>query len=277
MLTAHCSLLIVNCDLFTGPKVDVFQQISDEVDWANAAKLTVTVAIPSGWGNSPQFGDGKCGDTRLGYSFNVEFTPNSGYGFRGWLAFNSSGYNQQNIIDLGYEQALAASLNGNGVDLTAGSVTNTGAYPAAVTIHVNAAITLVPFCDNRPQIVRSNPPLTTAISAFPYDQKISLEFNMPIDKNTAVIGDTLRMSAVYRTSTGGNTAGQLAGEDGDISNFFKISADPNIEASRIVIIVKDEAPYLAVDLQLLNISVEAGPRITNLSGVAMPSSQTITY
>jgi len=40
-IIVHCSLLIFlsSCDLFTGPKVDVFQQISEEVDWAHAAKL----------------------------------------------------------------------------------------------------------------------------------------------------------------------------------------------------------------------------------------------
>ncbi|GBU28414.1 hypothetical protein R84B8_01972 [Treponema sp. R8-4-B8] len=267
-------ILLSSCDLFTGPKVDLFQVISDEVDWANAAKLTVTVAIPSGWGNSPQFGEGKCGDTRVGYPFNVEFTPDSGYGFQGWLAFNSGDYSQSAVSAMDYEQALSASINGNGVEISNGEVTNTGAYPAVVTVRVNIPVTLVPFCGGRPQIIRSNPPLIPALSAFPFDQKISLEFNMAINRDTAVIGDTIRISAVYRTGTG---AGQPAGDDGDVSGFFKMSANPNIEASRIEIVVKDEAPYPASDLQLLNISVEVGPGITNLSGVAMPSVQTITY
>jgi len=84
--------LLSSCDLFNGPKVDVFQQISDEVDWAAAERLTVTVAYPPEWGNSPQAGEGKCGDTRKGYAFNVEFTPLSGFGFEKWLAFKTADY-----------------------------------------------------------------------------------------------------------------------------------------------------------------------------------------
>jgi len=275
------SLLFVSCGLFTGPKVDVYQKASEEVDWSAAEKLTVTVAVPSGWGASPQIGTNRCFDNkrknetpRKKYPFNVEFTPGSGYGFRGWLAFKSDDYSQSELFTLSYEQALENSLNEKGVEITQGDATNTGVYPATVTINIIAAITLVPFCDSRPQIIRSNPPLNAAISPFPYNQKISLEFNMAVKKDTAVLGGTIRISAVYRT---GSSAGQPAGNAGDISAFFKISADPNLEASRIEIVVKDEPSYPASVLQLLNIIVEIGPNITNLAGIAMPSSQTISY
>ena len=49
--------LITSCDLFTGPRVDLFQVISDEVDWHNAPKLTVKVDYNTLWGTSnPQRG-----------------------------------------------------------------------------------------------------------------------------------------------------------------------------------------------------------------------------
>ncbi|GBU28501.1 hypothetical protein R84B8_02060 [Treponema sp. R8-4-B8] len=272
-------ILLSSCNLFTGPKVDLFQVISDEVDWANAARLTVTVAVPSGWGNSPQFGDGKCGDTRLGYLFNVEFTPNSGYGFRGWLAFKSSEYNQQEIIAMGYEQALAESLNGNGVEITDGEVTNTGAYPGGVTIRVNAPVTLIPFCDNRPQVVRSNPPLIPAITSFPFDQTVSVYFNMAVKQSSVVMGDTVKVSAVYASGLdNGNPFEKFSDgvniDNGDISQYFTVSFP---QADVMYLSVKNTDGYFGYDLKLLNIGVEIGPGVQNLNGITMPAVQTITY
>ncbi|GBU27538.1 hypothetical protein R84B8_01071 [Treponema sp. R8-4-B8] len=272
-------IFLSSCDLFTAPKVDLFKVISDEVDWANAAKLTVTVAVPSDWGNSPQFGEGKCGDTRLGYPFNAEFTPSPGYGFRGWLAFNSNEYNQAGIIALGYEEALSGSLNGNGVDVTGGEVTNTGAYPATVTIRVNIPVTLVPFCDNRPQVIRSNPPLIPALSAFPYDQRISVWFNMAVKQDTVVMGDTVKVSAIYNSGVNNGKlfvkeTGSVYITDGDISGYFEASFPEN---DVLMLSVKNSGGYPANDLQLLNISVEIGQGVQNLNGITMAAAQTITY
>jgi len=280
-------ILHSSCSFFTAPKVDVFKEISEEVDWSAAGKLAVTVAIPSGWGGSPQIGTDRCFDNkrtketpRMGYPFNVEFTPNSGYGFRGWLAFNSDEYDQAAVSALSYEEALASSLNGKSAEIIQGEVTNTGAYPAKITVTAavdNTRITLVPFCDNRPQIVRSNPPLIPALSAFPFDQKISLWFNMAVKQDSVIMGGTIRVSAVYASGLDNGkpfvkTTDSVNITDGDISQYFEASFP---EANLVLLSVKDT--YSAEDLQLLNISVEAGPGIQNLNGLTMPQSQTLSY
>ena len=82
--------LTASCDLFNGPKVDLFKVISDEVDWASAAKVAVTVAFPPAWGVSPQMGTGKCGDTRVGYEFEINFSVNQEYAMLGWRAYRTA-------------------------------------------------------------------------------------------------------------------------------------------------------------------------------------------
>ena len=74
---------LLGCDLFTGSKVDLFQVISDEVDWANAAKLTVKLAYPVSWGQ----GAIKTSDIRKGYEFSVDFAPSTEYTLSSWVAY----------------------------------------------------------------------------------------------------------------------------------------------------------------------------------------------
>jgi len=78
LLFIICYLLFISCDLFTGPKVDLFQVIGDEVDWANAPKLTARIDYPPAWGISSPSQGGITMDIRKGYEFNVEFTPPGG-------------------------------------------------------------------------------------------------------------------------------------------------------------------------------------------------------
>ena len=93
LCAVYIVLFIGSCDLINNPKdPDYLDKLYAEIDWANAAKLSVTVAYPGEWGRSPQEGPNNSGDVRLGYKFNVEFTPNSSYGFLEWLAFDSNEY-----------------------------------------------------------------------------------------------------------------------------------------------------------------------------------------
>jgi len=68
--------LFIGCELLNAPlDKDFYKKIEEEVAYANAEKLTVSVSFPDEWGRSPQFGDNKCGDVRKGYAFNIEFLP----------------------------------------------------------------------------------------------------------------------------------------------------------------------------------------------------------
>jgi len=86
LLIVLCSLLIAACDLFTGPKVDVFQLISDEVDYAAAPWVPLRIET-NGLGITsppPQTHDKL---VKLGYSFKLSIVPDSDYPFRGWEAW----------------------------------------------------------------------------------------------------------------------------------------------------------------------------------------------
>jgi len=100
ILFVLCSLLFVlcfvSCDLFTGSKVDLYKAISDEVDWANAPKLSVRIEFPAAWGvSSPAQGDiTPAMDIRMGYEFKVEFTPDNLYALQSWMVFRTERLNQ---------------------------------------------------------------------------------------------------------------------------------------------------------------------------------------
>ena len=261
-LTTNCSLILlifilVSCELFTGPKEDLFQIISDGVDWAHAAKLAVSVAYPPEWGNSPQSGYGKAGDTRKGYAFSVEFTPLSGYGFEKWLAFPTFAYAGLDK-NKSASEVEGSSLNGNGVTITE-SENDTGARTARVTINITEPVTLVPWCSSRPRLTQqTNPPLNPILTPFSFNQKVNIWFNMNIKPETAVLGQTITVSGVYASGTGNNERGEPFKGNGDLTAYFKLEFPA---ANRITLMPIDDTDHPASDLALLSISVSVGPAI----------------
>ena len=78
---------------------DYLEKLYGEIAWANAERLTVNVEFPANWGFSQQSGTDRCADLvntketpRMGYAFNVEFSPMPEFGFEKWLAFPTSEY-----------------------------------------------------------------------------------------------------------------------------------------------------------------------------------------
>jgi hypothetical protein len=261
------SLLFLGCDLLNNkPEIDLETAMDAEIAWANAARLTVTVEYSSDWGYSPQRGTGKAGDTRLGFAFTVEFTPAAEYGFERWIAVRNGDYNAANpgATD------LSKDLNGNGVHITE-DMSDTGAYIASVTISITEGITLIPLCTDRPKVRESNPPLTASPNPFPYDQKISLWFNMPIRDVQLGQEGSIRINAV-RTSG--------INDMGDISPYFAASLEE--DNTRVDLTVIDDISHPATDLGQLVITVTAGPGIESRrgdggAGLPMVSAQSLTY
>jgi len=272
LLYVICSLLLVicftACFLFSGPEVDLFQIINDEVDWANAEKLTVTVAYPGEWGRSPQEGIAKCGDTRKGYEFGVEFTPLSGYGFEKWLAFKTADYAALDMTKNASEVEVS-SLNNNIVTITE-TTNDTGAKTAKVKINTSEPVTLVPWCDSRPRLApQTNPPLNPIITPFPFSQTVNIWFTMPVKAST-LIWNNIRITGVYNS---GSDRGQLFNGDGDLTEYFNIEIPPGSN-NRLSLIPKTET---APDLALLSINVTVGPGIENFNGIPMAQAETISY
>ena len=157
----------VSCGLFNTPvDPEYIKNIDEEIAWANAARLFLNVAFPPEWGVSTQMGENKCFDVqrkserpRAGYPFNVEFTPNSGYWFVEWLAFEfTENFRLESITGLEFDAAKDLSLKA-GVEIPAAAETVTGAFTTNITISADKKVTLVPFCSERPRITQSNPPL----------------------------------------------------------------------------------------------------------------------
>ena len=97
LLFSLLPFLFISCDLLSGKDDDILKNIDDEIAWANAPKLNVTVAFPLEWGASPHAGTNRCFDIvrtssnpRRGYAFEVEFTPDPAYSFQEWRAYANS-------------------------------------------------------------------------------------------------------------------------------------------------------------------------------------------
>jgi hypothetical protein len=240
------------------------------VDWANAYKLTVTVAYPPEWGNSPQLGEGKCGDTRKGYEFGVEFTPLSGLGFEKWLAFKTADYAGLDK-NVSCSEVEVSSLNGKGVTITE-STSDTGARTAKVTINITEPVTLVPWCNPRPRLTQqTNPPLNPILTPFPFNQTVNIWFNMNIKPGTVVLGETVNITGIYASSVGNNGRGQPFKGDGGLSSYFTLAFPA---ANRVTLTPVEET---AMELALLSISITVGPGVQNTNGVTMAQAETISY
>ena len=292
--------LTVSCEL-NGSR-DILNIIDQEVAWANAKPLTITV-YAGDWGRSPQEG-GRCFDNkhkaenpRCGYPFDVEFTVNSGYGFVGWLAFTNDVYaglmeagNPNNINSISYEDALALSLDNSKIFISQldeeGQFLKsyTGAYTATITVKVKQDITLVPFCSNRPRLdQRTNPPLNPILAPFPFDQTVNIWFTMAIQTATAELGNTIRVTGHYASGTERGQPFNKNGENGDLTAYYTLvfpsppdAAKPELN-NRVNLTPINDTYHPASDLALLSISVTVGPGIESSNGVAMAQGETISY
>jgi len=175
-------IFLSSCELFTGPQIDIFQQISDEVDWSNAARLTVTVAIPSGWGTSPQNGTGRCFDDvrttetpRLEYPFTVEFTPSLSYSFKEWRAYATSSMPEGWETDIGKLDNITR-LDGDSVAVP---VLPARGGTGSFTVSTTEAVTLVPWCSTEPYVTRTSP-RHSPDTIYPRGTDIIIYFNGPL-------------------------------------------------------------------------------------------------
>ena len=277
---AVCPLLFVCCNLFNNnPEGNILKAIDADVAWANAEKVTVTVAYPQEWGSSPQFAG--CFDAsrtnerpRSGYPFPVEFTPSSGYGFVGWLAFDSGKFTLESITAMDFDTAKSNSLNGDAVDIGSLQKTNTGAMSVNVTINSSSGVILVPWCDSRPRLAQqTNPPLTPVLTAFPFDQRINIWFTMPINPATVILGQTVNISGIYAAGDDRGKSFRETDLNGVLDSYFDLDF-PSDSVTHVTLTPKtDTAP----DLSLLTIIVTVGPGIESASGTAMAAAETISY
>ena len=191
------SLFIISCDLFTGPKVDLFKVISDEVDWSKAAKLTVRVEHPAAWGISNPTGNiTPAKDIRKGYAFEIEFTPDLAWSLDGWRAYKTSSLPDNWQFDTGLLDNVER-LDGASVivpELPARG--GTGSF----TINTTENVTLVPWCKTEPYILRTVP-RDSPTTVYPRGTAIEIFFNAPLllpeneELERLFISETIKITA----------------------------------------------------------------------------------
>jgi len=262
------ALSLVSCE----GDPEFMAKIDAEIAWGNAERLSVTVDFPPQWGSSPQLGTGRCFDNRrvnenprLGYDFNVEFSPLPGYGFEKWLAFSLSVYNGLNKTE---SAADVQNSSLNGVEIIE-SISSTGARVATVTINTSEPVTLVPWCTDRPVIIQTNPPLINTGDFYNRGQRITIWMNLGFDKDTELAfgEDLIQISGQYIRNN------MLPyNEDGDITGYFEI---PRYIAERKAIIIDPNPDNFPPGN--LNITVTVGTGIIGANNLGMRSSVIFSY
>jgi hypothetical protein len=275
-----CSLIIVlcslsGCDLFLNkPENDLLKEIDAAIDYANTARLNaVTVAVPEGWGinNTPV----STIDIRQGYAFELDFTPYTAYGFVKWRAFRTG--------------VLAGSLDWEtnpgfleGGD--AAEVVITGGTRASITINTTDPITLVPWCEARPRITLSNPPLINSGISYSRGQEIKIWVATELDPATVHFGPGfIEITGVTigensepfddPDTTGVNENGDLTGRAAGASKYFR---DPVWDSGAKTITIRpgngEEDTILPPGDVMITVTVGTGVLGANGNGMVSPVS-----
>ncbi|GHV94860.1 hypothetical protein AGMMS50293_11800 [Spirochaetia bacterium] len=251
-------------DLFTRED-ELLRKIDEQVRWDNAARLSITVAVPEGWGTSPQLGTGRAGDTRKGFSFTVEFNPNSAWGFSRWIAVRSDDYHEG-------DTDLSKALDGETVVITE-STGAANARIATVTINTTEPVTLVPWCEGRPRITQSNPPLINTGVTTSRGQQIKIYFAVPLldtAENIKFGADHIEITGQAVTSTGDlDDSIDLTGVQPEAPKYFN---NPVYEASTKCITITPDPGNLPPGEMVITVTVGTALAGANGNGMLSPVS-----
>jgi len=200
LIIAFLAILIVSCDLFTGPKDDLFRTISNEADWANAEKLTVRIDYPDAWGRSNPVQGAIAMDIRKGFEFSLEFTTRDSYTLQSWQAYLTSDLDSLgNWLDfpelINSEQIQA--LGPDDVTLPAPAASG-GTFK--FTINTVEPVTLIPWCDDQPRIVRTEPRNNPDGAPYSIANDIVLYFNCAFNTDTAKFANAEGADGIWITA-----------------------------------------------------------------------------
>jgi len=259
------SLVICNCDLLTGPKMDLFQQISDEVDWANAAKLTVRVEYPPAWGmsNPAQGTITPKKDIRKGYAFDIEFIPDVVWSFNGWRAYRSSSLPANWITEWAANPSLLDDLDLARLDGVSVAVPDLPARggTGSLTINTTENITLVPWCKSEPYVTRTIPRDSPAAS-YPRGTDIVIYFNTPLKLDEGKALDTLFTAGTI----------SITGDGDDFTGMYNPPVyAANDDGTYTITISPSDVPGGKL------IVVSVGPGIANTLGTLMSKAEVFSF
>jgi hypothetical protein len=260
-------LLFASCDLFSGPKISLLQQINEEVDWENAPKLTVSVAFPQAWGiSNPQQGViTPAKDIRKGYAFEIEFAPDIAWSFVEWRAYRSplpEGWLTDPVLLDGLKR-LDGEAAGKLVEVPIIPVRGgTGSF----IINTTEAVTLVPWCKSEPYVIRTTPRNSPPTTLYPRGTDIVIYFNAPLAFEADVELRELFESETIKITAGGNKVSA----DNSCYNYpvYKSSAETG---EYTITISASDVPGDKL------IEVTVGPDIYNAAGNPMPKAEVFSF
>ncbi|MDR1175298.1 MAG: hypothetical protein LBK83_07510 [Treponema sp.] len=285
VIAAGVCLAVAACDLLSNkPEIDLERAIDDAVAYANAARLTVEVSYPGDWGRSPQFGTLPSESVRQGFPFTVDFTVSAAYGFAGWRAYRTSDLHGTDQADF----EVAARLSAEEALIVSGSADGKTEGQASVTININEAVTLVPWCEDRPRIILAAPPLINSGISYSRGQQIKIWFAAPLNKETVKFGEgfieingqTIEESSKpyddEENTPGVDEKGDLTGQAEGAMRFFK---DPVYEGSSNLIIINpaDTGSLTGLPPGNIMITVTVGVNVLSPNDNGMTSPVTFYY
>ena len=262
------SLFIVSCDLFTGPKVDLFQVISDEVDWANAPKLTVRVEHPALWGISNPTGNiTPAKDIRKGYPFEIEFTPAQAYSLTGWRAYETSSLPDGWQFDTSFLDDIERL---DGVSVLVPELPAKGGT-GSFTINTTANVTLIPWCKTEPYVLRTVPHHSPA-NVYPRGTAIEIFFNAPLALTPDVELSALFTPEIIKiTATNKTTNETVLISDNNYSYNYPVYTANNDLGEYKITITPTNVPGDSL------IEVTVGPNILNASNTKMAEAKVFSF
>jgi hypothetical protein len=169
-------LVFSGCDLLNNkPEIDLERAIDETIAWANAERLTVSVAYLDTWGSSnPTKGTITSIDIRKGFPFDLEFSPSAAYAFLEWRAYRTAAL-PANWID----DPVTVLEGVDQLEAEAWSVAGAGGDKRTITLNTAGPVTLIPWSRDEPRIIRTDPPMDIQNLYYPSNKTITIYFAAP--------------------------------------------------------------------------------------------------
>jgi len=197
---------LVSCELFNGPKDDLLSEINREVDWANAERLTVRIEYPSAWGISNPVQGTIYQDIRKGFKFSVEFTPETAYTLVSWQVYRTS--DLDGLSDWKGNLKLLETISSLGPGEVTLPAPNASGGTFNFSIHIAEPVTLIPWCDTRPHITRTEPRERSDGQSYSNAGGITLYFNCALDSDSVKFANAENDAGIWITAKGSEGNGK---------------------------------------------------------------------
>ena len=181
---ALLALLIFSCDLFQPNNPDYWQELQDEVTYANAPYAQVSIGIISG---SLSAAPTEAPREKVGYPFSVQATANAGYGFVGWRVLSKDDWDSLDQSSAAFElDFIDASYAGNNALAEISDMLDVSGRPsgrAEITVLTEDPIVIVPYATMQPALSSASYPAMNAQSV-PYASRIELRFDAAVTEES---------------------------------------------------------------------------------------------